>query len=241
MDVRVVGLSICLVSVSCAANAQSQPAGGGATALPTIDVFAPTPLGGSNFDPDKFPAAVSVVTPSEIQRTDSLNITDALQQWVPGIITNNTSGNSFQPDVQFRGFTASPVAGTPQGLAVYQNGMRINEAFGDTVNWDFIPTTAIKYIDVISNNPAFGLNALGGAINIQMKDGFTYQGAEVNVMGGSFGRFQGSAQWGQQVDKFAIYGALEGCARMASAISPHRPFAVFTVMSDTRQTAANFI
>jgi outer membrane receptor protein involved in Fe transport len=211
MDARVVGLSICLVSVSCAASAQSQPAGGGGgTALPTIDVFAPTPLGGSGLNPDKFPAAVSVVTPSEIQRTDSLNITDALQQWVPGIITNNTSGNSFQPDVQFRGFTASPVAGTPQGLAVYQNGMRINEAFGDTVNWDFIPTTAIKYIDVISNNPAFGLNALGGALNIQMKDGFTYQGAEVNVMGGSFGRFQGSAQWGQQVDKFAIYGALEG-------------------------------
>ena len=211
MDARVVGLSICLVSVSCAANAQSQPAGGGgATALPTLDVFAPTPLGGSGLNPDKFPAAVSVVTPNEIQRTDSLNITDALQQWVPGIITNNTSGNSFQPDVQFRGFTASPVAGTPQGLAVYQNGMRINEAFGDTVNWDFIPTTAIKYIDVISNNPAFGLNALGGALNIQMKDGFTYQGAEVNVMGGSFGRFQGSAQWGTQVDKFAIYGALEG-------------------------------
>ncbi len=29
--------------------------------------------------------------------------------------------------------------GTPQGLAVYQNGVRINEVFGDTVNWDLIP------------------------------------------------------------------------------------------------------
>src|ERR1700754_4483852 len=114
MDARAVGLSICLVSVSCAADAQSQPAGGPATALPTIDVFAPTPLAGSgtNIDVNKFPAAVSVITPSEIQRTDSLNITDALQQWVPGIITTDATGNSFQPDVQFRGFTASPVAGT---------------------------------------------------------------------------------------------------------------------------------
>src|ERR1700754_3250069 len=113
MDARVVGLSICLVSVSCAANAQSQSAGG-ATALPTLDVFAPTPLAGSGtgIDPNKFPAAVSIVTPSEIQRTDSLNVTDALQQWVPGIITTDATGNSFQPDVQFRGFTASPVAGT---------------------------------------------------------------------------------------------------------------------------------
>ncbi|WP_424629851.1 TonB-dependent receptor [Bradyrhizobium sp. SYSU BS000235] len=212
MDARVVGLSICLASVSCTANAQSQPAGSSTTALPTIDVFAPTPLAGAgtNLDVNKFPAAVSIVTPTDIQRTESLSVTDALQQRVPGIIAIDVAGNPFQPDIQFRGFTASPVAGTPQGLAVYQNGMRINEAFGDTVNWDFIPTTAIKYIDVISNNPAFGLNAIGGALNIQMKDGFTYQGAEVSVMGGSFGRAQGSAQWGVQADKFAIYGALEG-------------------------------
>ena len=102
--------------------------------------------------------------------------------------------------MQFRGFVASPVAGTPQGLAVYQNGVRINEAFGDTVNWDLIPTAAIRSVTVVTNNPAFGLNALGGAINVQMKNGFNYQGAEINTMGGSFGRIQSSAQWGKQVD-----------------------------------------
>ena len=101
------------------------------------------------------------------------------------------------------------MAGTPQGLAVYQNGVRINEAFGDTVNWDLIPTTAIRSVAVVTNNPAFGLNALGGAVTVQMKDGFGYQGAEINTMGGSF-RLQSSAQWGKQVDKFAVYGALEG-------------------------------
>ena len=114
------------------------------------------------------------------------------------------------PDVQFRGFVASPVAGTPQGLAVYQNGMRINEAFGDTVNWDLIPTAAIRSVTVVTNNPAFGLNALGGAVNVQMKNGFNYQGAEINTMGGSFGRIQSSAQWGKQIDNFSVYGALEG-------------------------------
>ena len=88
----------------------------------------------------------------------------------------SVSGNPFQPDVYFRGFDASPVAGTPQGLAVYQNGVRINEAFGDIVNWDLIPTVAIRSMDVVSNNPVFGLNALGGAISIKMKDGFGYQG-----------------------------------------------------------------
>lgn len=112
--------------------------------------------------------------------------------------------------MQFRGFVASPVAGTPQGLAVYQNGVRVNEAFGDTVNWDLIPTAAIKSVTVVTNNPAFGLNALGGAVNVTMKDGFSYHGAEIDTMGGSFGRIQSSAQWGKQVDNVAVYGALEG-------------------------------
>ena len=88
--------------------------------------------------------------------------------------------------------------------------MRINEAFGDTVNWDLIPTTAIKSVTVVTNNPAFGLNALGGAVNVQMKNGFNYQGAEINTMGGSFGRIQSSAQYGKQIDNWSVYGALEG-------------------------------
>jgi outer membrane receptor protein involved in Fe transport len=171
---------------------------------------APTPTSASAIEADKVPASVNVVDSRQIERTDSLNITAALQQNVPGISINEVAGNPFQPDVQFRGFVASPVSGTPQGLAVYQNGVRINEAFGDTVNWDLIPTTATKSIAVVANNPAFGLNALGGAISVQMKDGFSYPGAEINTMGGSFGRIQSSAQWGKQVDNFAVYGALEG-------------------------------
>jgi hypothetical protein len=128
---------------------------------------------------------------------------------VPGIVVGEVTGNPFQPDVQFRGFVASPVAGTPQGLAVYQNGVRINEAFGDMVHWDLIPTAAIRSVTVVTNNPAFGLNALGGAVNVQMKNGFNYRGAEADTMGGSFGRMQSSAQWGKQVDNFSLYGALE--------------------------------
>src|SRR3979490_750412 len=86
----------------------------------------------------------------------------------------------------------------------------MTEACGDRVNWDLIPTAAIRSVTVVTNNPAFGLNALGGAVNVQMKDGFNYRGAEINTMGGSFGRVQSSAQWGKQVDYFSVYGALEG-------------------------------
>ena len=175
-----------------------------------VVVYPTTPISGAGINPDKVPASVNLVDANQIKQTGSLNIGDALQKYVPGVVVNEVAGNPFQPNVQFRGFVASPVSGTPQGLAVYQNGVRVNEAFGDTVNWDLIPTAAIKSVTVVTNNPAFGLNALGGAVNVQMKDGFNYHGAEIDTMGGSFGRIQSSAQWGKQVDNYAVYGALEG-------------------------------
>src|SRR5882672_10595151 len=234
----IVSMSMCLLPGTEQAFAQSAP--GEAQTLPPIVVSAPavsakrgpsrqaartarkpsrvvyvystTPAAGSgsSIDVEKIPASVNFVDAARIARTGSMNITDALLQQVPGISINEVAGNPFQPNVEFRGFVASPVAGTPQGLAVYQNGVRINEAFGDTVNWDLIPTSAVRSISVVTNNPAFGLNALGGAVNVQMKNGFNYHGAEINTLGGSFGRIQSSAQWGKQIDNFAVYGALEG-------------------------------
>jgi outer membrane receptor protein involved in Fe transport len=177
---------------------------------PSPALYPNTPMPGSGIDADKVPSFVNTVDANQIEREHSGNIANALEKFVPSIVVNEVAGNPFQPNVQFRGFVASPVSGTPQGLAVYQNGIRINEAFGDTVNWDLIPTAAIQSVAVIANNPAFGLNALGGAINITMKNGFNYHGAEIDMMGGSYGRIQGSAQWGKQIDNWAVYGALEG-------------------------------
>jgi outer membrane receptor protein involved in Fe transport len=181
-----------------------------ASPTPSPSLYPNTPVPGSGIDPDKVPAAVNTVDANQIDREHSANIANALEKFVPGIVVNEVAGNPFQPNVQFRGFVASPVSGTPQGLAVYQNGVRINEAFGDTVNWDLIPTAAIQSVAVIANNPAFGLNALGGAINITMKNGFNYHGAEIDTMAGSYGRIQNSTQWGKQIDNYAVYGALEG-------------------------------
>jgi len=179
-------------------------------AAPRVFAYPTAPISSAGIDADKVPASINMISSGQIERAGSLNVADALQQNVPGISINEVTGNPFQPNVQFRGFVSSPLAGTPQGMAVYQNGVRINEAFGDTVNWDMIPTAAIRSVTVVTNNPAFGLNALGGAIDVQMKDGFNYRGAEINTMGGSFGRIQSSAQWGKQIDNFAVYGALEG-------------------------------
>ena len=101
---------------------------------------------------------------------------------------DDLSGNPFQPDLLFRGFTASPVEGETEGLAVYVNGARFNTPFGDTVNWDLIPPNAIAQVNVEGSSPLFGLNALGGSVVVRLKDGFDYQGGEFVAYGGSYGR-----------------------------------------------------
>lgn len=169
-----------------------------------------SPIGGSEIPIGKVPGGVATVSAKDIDRTGAVTVQEALQARVPGIVLGDLQGNAFQTDIQYRGFQASPVNGVAQGLAVYQNGVRINEAFGDIVNLDFLPSNAINDITVVAGNPVFGLNAVGGAISIGMKDGFNYHGAEVDARFGSFGRRQVSAQAGVQSGPFAVYGALEG-------------------------------
>src|SRR6202140_638259 len=178
-----------------------------ARTMPRLVVYPTTPVSGSGsgIDPEKVPASVNIVDADQIKQTGSLNVGDALQKYVPGVVVNEVAGNSFQPNVQFRGFVGSPVSGTPQGLAVYQNGVRINEAFGDTVNWDLVPDFAINRVNLMSSNPVFGLNALGGALAIEMKNGFNSEGGQVTLSGGSFGRRDGIAEYGVRSGRLAGY------------------------------------
>jgi iron complex outermembrane receptor protein len=200
-----VTVSLAALMLPAAAQAQSD-----AVALPEISIVSTTPLAGSGIDRDKIPAMVQTVTADDFARTYSPNITDALLQRVPGVSTTDVQGNGFFQDLRYRGFAASPLQGTPQGIAVYMNGIRVNEAFGDTVNWNLIPTNAVDRADIWTNNPVFGLNALGGAVNMQMKNGFTFQGLEADAMGGSFGRAGGSLQYGAQQGNAALYVAAQG-------------------------------
>ena len=168
-----------------------------------------SPIGGSEIALSKVSGSVGRATAQDIQRTGAVEIQNVLQTSVPGVIVTDLQGNGFQTDVQYRGFSSSPVNGQPQGLAVYQNGVRINESFGDTVNWDFIPSNAINDITVVAGNPVFGLNAIGGAVSIGLKDGFNFHGTAIDTRAGSFGRLQGSVETGQRSGAFGAYVALE--------------------------------
>ncbi len=178
--------------------------------LPTFDVVATTPLGGGEIDATKVPASVWQTGAADIETFKDTTITETLARQAPGVTVGNASGNDFQPDVSYRGFDATPVSGKAQGLAVYQDGVRINEAFGDTVNWDLIPVNAIDKMTIVAGNPIFGLNALGGALNVTMKTGFAWQGFEADLRAGSFSRAQAALQFGKQVGDWAVYLAAEG-------------------------------
>jgi iron complex outermembrane receptor protein len=175
-----------------------------------ITVVAPTPLAGPGIEADKLPGSTETLDAGDLQRRGSLSITDALEQRTPGLSLSDTQGNGFARDLNYRGFSASPLQGTPQGLAVYMGGVRLNEAFGDTVNWDLIPEVAVRRIDLVTGDPAFGLNALGGALSLAMKTGRETSGGSASVEGGAFGRAFGSAEYGMSKGPWSAYVAVDG-------------------------------
>jgi iron complex outermembrane receptor protein len=177
--------------------------------IPQIDVVGSSPLLGSGIDRNEVPAATNVLGEKDINRTGIPSLTGAILDNIPGASVNDVESNPFQPDILFRGFDASPVAGTSEGLAVYVNGMRFNDAFGDTVNWDLIPSAAIGTVNVEASNPVFGLNALGGSVNVQLKNGFDTHGGDLTGYYGSYNRQSGSFEYGQQYGNFAMYTSAE--------------------------------
>jgi iron complex outermembrane receptor protein len=157
--------------------------------LGTIEVVGESPLTVTGVPVDKIPSPVQTVTSKQLDETQSIALPDYMRRFMGSVNVNDVQNNPFQPDVQFRGFTASPLLGLPQGLAVYLNGIRFNEPFGDTVNWDLIPEGAIERMDLHSgSNAVFGLNSLGGAIAMRTKTGFSAPGHHLELSGGSWGR-----------------------------------------------------
>jgi iron complex outermembrane recepter protein len=172
-----------------------------------IVVVGTTPVPGMTVNADKVPGNVQTLTSRDLAQDGVTSLIGGMSTRLASVNINDTLADPFQPDILYRGFEASPVLGTPQGLAVYQNGVRINEAFGDTVNWDLFPDIAIQRVDIVSANPLFGLNALGGAVSVTMKNGFTHQGADAELSGGSFSQRQGAAEYGVNNGVLGLYAA----------------------------------
>ena len=173
----------------------------------TVDVVAVTPLHGSGLPRLHIPANIQVITAPD----GASGVTDLgalLTTGTAPILASDVQGGTFQPDVQFRGFGGSPLLGASEGLAVYVDGMRANEPFGDIVNWDGPPAGAISSINVMAgSNPLFGLNALGGAVSVRTRDGFGARGTRVAMSGGSFDRYRAEGEAGGTRRRFAGFVA----------------------------------
>ena len=173
--------------------------------LPQIDIIATTPMGSSGIPLERFAGNAQVIGIKEIP-VDSVSVPDILNDLGNSIFMNDTQGNPFNVDLNYRGFTASPTLGSPQGLSVFLDGIRMNEPFGDVMAWDLIPQIAIANMALIpGSNPVYGINTLGGSIALETKSGFNYKQKEAKVSVGSFGRVSLDAQTGGNHEGQAYY------------------------------------
>jgi outer membrane receptor protein involved in Fe transport len=167
---------------------------------PDVRIRAPrfvTPLPGVVIERSQTTTNVQSVTSTQLRESQAVNVTDYLGSNMQSVNVNDYSGNPFQQDIVYRGFSASPLIGTPQGLSAYLDGVRVNEPFGEVVNWDLIPVNAIQRMELMpGSDPLFGLNTLGGALAITTKSGFTAPKGEITLLGGSWGRRQAQVSLG---------------------------------------------
>jgi outer membrane receptor protein involved in Fe transport len=183
--IQVGAYSLLAVSFAYAENKVEQPE---TVQLETMSIVNTTPLGGG-ISSDKISANVQVMTADDLAKSQNLSIAEYMNKNMGSVTVNDAQNNPMQPDIQYRGFTVSPLMGMSQGLSVYMNGIRFNEPFGDTMHWDLIPKGAIESMSLQSgSNPMYGLNSLGGAIALKTKTGFTDTDHTLTVSGGSWGR-----------------------------------------------------
>ena len=168
-----------------------------AAARDKVDVVETTPLAGVGLSRMEIPSPVQLATSRDLTDSVALNLADFLNRRLDSVNVNEIQGNPYQPDVNYRGFTASPLLGTPQGLSVYLDGVRMNQPFGDVVSWDLIPRVAISEMALMpGSNPLFGLNTLGGALSMETKSGLRNPGTVLDLSGGSFGRKSAEVEHG---------------------------------------------
>jgi outer membrane receptor for Fe3+-dicitrate len=170
-----------------------------AAATAQVEVIGTSPLAGLGVDRNLLPYASQTVRRSALDQAQGDTMTDFLARRLPGMQVNDIQGSPFQSDLTYRGYRASGLLGASQGLSVYLDGVRINEPFGDVINWDMVPEFALQSLTVLPGaNPSFGLNTLGGAIVLETVDGRSAEGLRAELGMGSHGRRRADVGLGQR-------------------------------------------
>ena len=163
----------------------------------TINVYSATPLPSLGLPLNIIPANIQIATPKAINAQSGVSLADYMSTNMQSVSVTEMGGNPWQPEVTFRGYSASPLLGMPQGMSTYVDGVRVNEPFGDVTLWDKIPNFAIGGMQLVpGSNPMYGLNTLGGAIAIQTKSGRQAQGVGIEAEYGSWNRQRALVEYG---------------------------------------------
>lgn len=210
-------LAVAALTLAWQGSAEAQPAPVAAASAPVSTAASPvvqlqtvTVSSGSTEGFRLPPKHAYEIDGDTLKQQPATNFPQLLEQHLPGVALTHEQGNPLQPTLHFNGFAASPLLGTPQGLSVFQDGVRVNEAFGDVVNWDLIPTNAIRSIQLVPiTDPVFGLNTLGGAVLLHTEDGLTAPGGEVGVEFGSFGKTAERARYGTHAGDWSYFFAVQ--------------------------------
>ena len=191
---RFASATLLLPSLGLPVAAQSSSPGG---VVDVVEIVGTSPLPGQSVERDRLPYSTHVLRRSAIDGAQAGNTTDLLARRLPGTQVNDVQGSPYQGELNFRGQRASGLLGASQGLSVYLDGVRINEAFGDVVNWDLVPEFALESVALVPGaNPSFGLNTLGGAVSLVTVDGRSAPGWRGEAEFGSHGRTRASLSHG---------------------------------------------
>lgn len=174
--------------------------------LHEVKVVGVAPLPGFDVPVQQIPLNVQSAQADDIRQLHGQSLTELLQQNFQGISLTQSQGNPWQGNLYFHGFTLSPLLGSPSGISVYMDGVRQNEPFAETMNWDVIPDFALRDVELVpGSDPLYGLNTLAGALLLTSKSGFSDPGGSLDVSGGSWGRLQTDVDFGAHSQHFGIY------------------------------------
>ena len=131
-------------------------------------------------------ATVDAVRPTG-QPPSPASLASALAR-LPGVSVYDDQGTRAQPTLDIRGFALSPVVGVPQGVSVFLDGVRVNEADAQEMNFDLIPLDAIARAELVRGpQPVFGKNSLAGALLLTTRRGDATPRVEASADAGAFG------------------------------------------------------
>jgi iron complex outermembrane receptor protein len=135
------------------------------------------------------PAAVTVISRRDIEASSARTLQELLAGWAGFTVVDNT-GNGIETAIGLRGFSDG------NALAVYVNGVRVNEPDSNLAHLEFIDLASIERIEILpgAGSASRGGGATAGSINIILRGGEDPGADVLRASGGSLATREAAVQ-----------------------------------------------